>query len=133
MRRPILAVVLPIILGCAALAPAAVTAAAPTMEGGSAPRACFFSRDIRGFTQAEHDTAINLRVGSRDVYQLTLLRECIDLKWEHAIRVEDGSLGLRVCDGPGVRVITSKDNCPVSRIRKLSPEEVAALPSKDRP
>ncbi|MDB5432350.1 MAG: hypothetical protein JWP35_3466 [Caulobacter sp.] len=133
MRRRILTIVLPVILGCAALAPAAVTSAAPSAESGSPPRACFYPRDIRSFTQAENDTAINLRIGAKDVYQLTLLRDCIDLKWERAIQVTDGGAGVRICDGPGVEVITSKDNCPVSHIRKLSPEEVAALPAKDRP
>lgn len=127
---------LPLTLAAAALAPAATvttTATAAVAADAPADRACFYEREVRGFTQALNDTAINLRVGAKDVYQLILAGHCDNLNWERAIELSNAGGGPRICEGTGVQVLTSSDRCPVSSIRRLTPEEVAALPPKERP
>jgi hypothetical protein len=132
MKRLLLA----LILSAAAIGPAAVTATAnaePNTAGGSTGRSCFNEREIRAFTAAG-DHAVNLRIGGKDVYHLELMGRCENIGWARWVHLKaHGSGGGFICDGQGVDLITQDDVCPVRSIRKLTPEEVAALPSKERP
>jgi hypothetical protein len=126
-------ILLPLVLTALAAAPAAVTATASVAVTPShTNQTCFYPGEVRAFTQTP-DNAVNLRVGAKDVYHLTLAGVCENLKWARAISIEGGGAGPKVCEGPGVTVVTEDDRCPVTSIRRLSPEEIAALPSSERP
>ncbi len=103
-----------------------------------APRACFPARSVNNFAAVD-DKNLYVRVGVRDVYQLEMFGNCFDLSWVHSLGLVSRG-GSFICEGgpSGVDVVTRDagpglQTCPVSSIRKLSPEAIAALPAKARP
>lgn len=108
--------------------------AAPMSARPSQPQACFHSRNVNSFAPVG-DRKVNLRVGVHDYYQITLLGRCSDLDWTHGIGLEHRGSNW-ICSGQDVTVIVPGrlgDRCPGTDLRKLTPEEVAALPKKERP
>lgn len=101
----------------------------------SAPRQCFWTRSINGFNAVD-DTHVNLRVGVKDVYQLELLQPCHDIDWADKIAIQSRGSSW-ICSGLDATVIAPSpigpQRCMVKTVRKLSPEEVAALPAKAKP
>jgi hypothetical protein len=99
---------------------------------------CFWSNRIENF--AAHDEQnLYLRVGVRDVYQAKLFSTCLDVNWVHHIALVSRSSSL-ICEGPNLDVdvivrdiAAGRQRCPVTSIRKLTPDEVAALPKDARP
>ncbi|MDB5431790.1 MAG: hypothetical protein JWP35_2906 [Caulobacter sp.] len=98
---------------------------------------CFQSTDWQGWSSPSPNI-LYLRVRIKDVYRLDLSAGSNQLQWpsNHLINTIRGSslvcsaidLDLAVSDGNGfVQPLIVKS------IRKLTPEEVAALPKKDRP
>lgn len=116
---------------------AAGLAAATTASAAPAPRNCFFVTEWRGWSAPDNQTLL-LKVGNRDVYKITLNGGSASLKWPgvHLISEVRGSssicsardLDLAVADQGGMREPLFLDT-----MTKLTPEEVAALPPKDRP
>ncbi len=102
-----------------------------------AERSCFSLSDWSGWT-APNDKLMYLKVRSKDVYRLDLAYGSSQLTWpgSHLITVVRGSdqictpldLDLRVSDGFGIAIPIRAQT-----ITKLTPEEIAALPKKDRP
>ena len=135
--------------------PAAIAAAfAATLVLGAAPRAaaqppapaparpaCFWTRSIRNF--AANDTnSVYLRVGGNQVFQLSLFANCINVNWVHRMGLRTrGGGNSNICEGPnpGLDVVihdvgvAGNGRCPVTGVRRLTPEEVAALPPQARP
>jgi hypothetical protein len=114
-------------------ATAAIAAPGPTSE-----RTCFASNNWRGWTAAADGDALYLRVGRRDIYR-------VDLAPKSHVRKEfDDFLVSRVrgsnwiCS-PLDLDLTLSDRQGFQRplfpraLRKLTPEEVAAIPPKDLP
>ena len=137
MRR----ILLPALMALAALAPAAVmsgsaTAAASTADAHKSQRACFYSEDIQNWRQVD-DHTVNILAGGKQVFQLDLLGSCPDLRSATSIGVETHPGGGFVCDGLDINLITPSPvgprSCPVTRMRKLTAEEVAALPKNQQP
>lgn len=99
-------------------------------------RACFFADQINGWRQAG-DSAVLVNVGAKDVYRLDLFGPCRDLDTNFTIGVETRGGGNSICQGLDATVIahspTGPMRCPVTKVTKLTPEEIAALPKKDRP
>lgn len=100
-------------------------------------RQCFYLSDWRGWTAPDKNT-LYMKVRGRDVYRVDLAYGSNQLTWpgSHLVSVVRGpdsvchplDLDLRVSDGFGFAMpIRAK------AITKLTPEEVAALPKKDRP
>lgn len=100
-------------------------------------RPCFSLSDWHGWS-APNDKTMYLKVRNRDVYRLDLAHGSNQLTWpgSHLVTIVRGSdricnpidLDLRVSDGSGFAIpIRAKT------ITKLTPEEVAAIPKKDRP
>lgn len=123
-----------------AVAATALTPAAWAAEPGKPTprRACFTARDVNNFAAAD-DNNLYVRVGVRQVYHLKMFGNCFDLSWVHALGLVSRG-GSFICEGgnAGVDIVTRDPalgprRCPVSSIRKLTPEEVAALPKKARP
>jgi hypothetical protein len=97
---------------------------------------CFYTRNVTSFA-APDDKTLYVRVGVRDVYRFDMFGPCPDIDWNQRLAlVSRGSSWI--CDGMDAEVIThatglGHQRCPVRSVRKLTPEEVAALPRHARP
>lgn len=99
---------------------------------------CFWANRIENFAAVD-DENLYLRVGPRDVYQAKLFASCFDISWVHRIGLVSRSSSL-ICEGPNqdvdvlVRDIAAgRQRCPITSLRKLTPDEAAALPKGARP
>lgn len=96
---------------------------------------CFWTRNANGFA-AQDDKTLNVRVNSRDIYQFEMMGHCPDMDWNQQIALVSRG-GDNICTGMDAEVVTHSPigpmRCPVHSVRKLTPEEVAALPKKARP
>jgi hypothetical protein len=132
------------ILGAALLAGATLLASAavadPTPAANPPPHrnACFWSENITNFA-AHDDHAVYLRVGFRDVYELKTFGNCFDLSWLQHIGLQTHGMS-DICEGsnPDVDIVVhdigiGRQRCPVTSVRKLTADEIAALPRDARP
>lgn len=133
----------PATLAAAAVALVALTASAAAQPPPAAPpasqRACFWSSSVTNFAAVD-TTRVYLRASARRVFELTLFADCINLDWVQrmALRTRGSS---NICEGPNPAVdVFIRDSglpggrrCPVTNVRLLTPEEVAALPPRARP
>ena len=100
-------------------------------------QSCFFITQWQGW-KSPSPKVLYLGVNMHDIYRVDLAAESPELQWPdaHLVSVSRGSnsvcnvldLDLAVSDGHGMR----SHIFPAS-ITKLTPEEVAAIPKKDRP
>jgi hypothetical protein len=134
MRSPVVACLGLLILsaGCA-----------PTTESadGAPPRArqCFTVQQVSNFRQGRPDQLF-LRVGRSDVYELNAAGGCNDLNFANRLALvsDFGAGGTRLCTDDWARVIVpgttqSMASCRVRVSRKLTDEDIAALPAAHRP
>ena len=79
------------------------------------------------------EQAVNVHVGVKDVYRLELFGRCPDIDWNQQIALVSRG-GNSICSGLDATIITKgpfgPQRCPVSKVTKLSPEEVTALKAK---
>ena len=114
------------------------TAAAKTpLEPAAAkPRAqCFRTDRVNNFASSD-SRIVNLRVGVRDIYQLEMFGRCNDVDWTQKIAVVSRGSSY-ICTGLDAEIIAPSpigpQRCPVKTIRKLTPDEIKALPKRARP
>jgi hypothetical protein len=117
----------------------ASAAAQPPTAPPPNQRACFWTRSVTNFAAVD-TTHVYLRASGRRVFELTLFANCLQLDWVNrlAIRTRGSS---NICEGPNPAVdvivrdsgIPGGQRCPVTNVRLLTPEEVAALPPRARP
>jgi len=115
---------------------------APTAGGGPATataegRQCFPVRSASSFTALD-DQTIHVRVGTNEIYRMELLAPCPNVDWGLTAGLRPRGGGSFVCDALDVDVISPSapfgpQSCHVRTLRRLSPEEVAALPANQRP
>lgn len=108
-----------------------------TAGAASAKPDCFFVNQWQGW-KAASPNVIYLRVNISDIYRVDLSAGSEQLMYpdNHLVSVFRGTttvcspldLQLAVSDGHGLKIPLI-----ASRITRLTPEEVAALPRKDRP
>ncbi len=123
----------------AALAAAALAGQAAAAQTASQPRECFYSGNVRGFSAVDDET-INFQVGGRnDIVQVKLFHPSNDLKFANGVALISRG-GSYICSKfdatvvvPGVTTGIGAQRYPISSIRRLNPQEVAALPNKQRP
>ena len=112
---------------------AAGAGAAPSQP--SRARACFRPADAYSWAPV-NDRIVNLKVNLHDVFQLTLLGDCPNIDWSQNIAIRSRGAGW-ICDPLGAEVIApgpvGPRHCAVQAMRKLTPEEVAALPKGQKP
>ena len=130
-------------LPLAAAVMAALLAAGPTGAADKPANAsakpqnqCFWTSMVNGFA-APDDHTLNVRVGVRDVYQFEMFGPCPDIDWNQRLALVSHS-GSSICTGMDAEVIThspgiGRQRCAVRSMRKLTPEEVAALPKRGKP
>lgn len=142
--KPVLAT----LFGAATLA---ACTGAPPPEGApqrtastDAPAACFRTGDITNHRIA-NDHTVYIEVARRDVFRLEMVGHCLagtgggdplvihePQGVPYACRPVD--LTISVARGAGVGLASGGTTpCIVASMAKLTPEEVAALPPKDRP
>jgi hypothetical protein len=96
---------------------------------------CFWTRNVDSFA-APDDHTLNVRVGMRDVYQFEMLGPCQDIDWNQRIALISRS-GSNICSGMDAEVVTHSpigpQRCAVRSMRKLTPQEIAALPARGKP
>ena len=130
------------LIGLAISAPLALGGAAAAQDAAAAKpakpaRQCFYLSDWRGWSAPNKDT-LYLKVRGKDVYKVDLAYGSNQLTWPgtHLVSVVRGvdsvcgplDLDLSVSDGFGMAIpIRAKT------ITKLTPDQIAALPKKDRP
>lgn len=114
--------------------------AVQTASGAEPVHSCFSTLQVQNFRQGRMNE-VYLRVGRSDVYRLDAVAGCNDLDFANRLAIVSdfgGAAGDRVCSDDTVRVIVPGTASPASvcraRIsRKLTTEEVAALPERQRP
>ena len=127
------------LLGTLLLAAAAPAFADPAAKDPAprAARSCFYLSDWHGWSAPDKNT-LYMKVRNRDVYRVDLSHGTSQLTSPgvHLVSVVRGidsvcaplDLDLRVSDGFGMAMpIRAKT------ITKLTPEQIAAIPKKDRP
>jgi hypothetical protein len=119
-----------------ALALAATPAVVLAQPAQKSANQCFLSRDVNGF-QAPNEHTVYIRVGVKDLYRLDLMSDCSGLTFRQALGFESTPGTPWICS-PLDATIVYRDTgipqrCPVTAIHKLTPEEAAALPKRDRP
>lgn len=122
------------------------TSCAPTTgpEGAetrpTSARQCFSIQQVTNFRQGRPDQ-IFLRVGHSDIYELNGAGGCSSVNFANRVAIVPdmvGSGGSRLCSGDWARVVvpgaaSPADTCRVRISRKLTAEEIAALPSAYAP
>lgn len=104
----------------------------------SAERACFRAADVSSWAAVDR-TTVNLRVFIRDFYQVKLLAPCGDIDFSQRIGIRSGAGSDFICTGSGqdIDIIAptpiGRQTCPAISLRKLTAEEVSALPGRAKP
>jgi hypothetical protein len=135
--RSAAAAVFTLAIGVTPMAPTSrANAEPPSRPAPAAGQQCFYARNISNYIAAS-DRLIYLRVGVNDVYRLDLMMDCPELSFRQNIEFQRAERGSNICSAIDLTVTYRQNGarriCPVSEMRKLSPEEVAALPKRDRP
>ena len=122
----------------AVLAFAAAATAAPNDKPAAPAKQnqCFWTRMADRFAAADEHT-LNVRVGVRDVYQFEMFGPCQGIDWDQHIALVSRPGGM-ICTGMDAEVIAHEpglgaQRCMVRSVKKLTPEEVAALPKRGKP
>jgi hypothetical protein len=97
---------------------------------------CFYSRNVTSFA-APDERNLYVQVNNRDVYHFEMFGPCPDIDWNQRLTLI-ARPGPWICDGMDAEVVThaagiGRQKCMVRHMRKLTPEEVAALPKHARP
>jgi hypothetical protein len=120
-----------------ALACAAGVCAQAAPHPAAGQKSCFYARNISSWAPVGRST-VNLRVGVSDYYELKLLGECNNIDWTQGIGVEHRGSSW-ICSGLDATLIVPQQTgvppmrCAVSSVRRLSPDEVKALPPNQKP
>ncbi len=125
----------------------ALSACAPAMDtasnGGGADiagggRQCFYANQVRNFRSAGI-TTVYLRANDNAVYEVNSAGGCRDLDFTNSLAITSDLPGLneRLCVGDSARITVpgagAAGMCRVRVSRVLTVEQVAALPSAQRP
>ena len=129
------------VAACAPVTPAApgATAAAAGAEATSA-RPCFYSSQIRNF-RTDRNQRIYVRTGRDEVFELVTTGACLDVDSAIGIALVQrfGAGSDRLCPSDQVNVVVSHPSpvhpgpCLARVERRLTAEQVAALPDRARP
>lgn len=98
---------------------------------------CFSASQITNYRVRADERALNLRVGAREVYQLEMLGPCPDLDFSSQIGVRSRGGAMTICSGLDAVIVAPSTRgprrCEVKSVRRLTDQEVATLPSRERP
>ena len=115
-------------------AAAPVAARSPTEP--AARKQCFWTRQINNFASNDPNI-VNIRVGVKDVYQFEMFGRCEEVDWANGIAIRSRGGSSYICSGLDAEIITPSSlgptRCAIRTVRKLSPDEIKALPKNARP
>lgn len=125
--------------GLAALSPGCAPAPASTSGGASAMaevRPCFNVSQVHNFRTAAPDT-LYLRARVSEVFELRT-SPCPGSDFANALTIVPDGPGDQLCPGDRARLQTSGEGttgltCVARVVRKLTPEQAAALPDSAQP
>ena len=127
----------PVVLAAAAVAASALTFSATAQPSPKPSPACFWQRSVTNFAAVD-TSRVYLRAGNR-VFELALFANCLQLNWVQRLALRSRG-SSNICEGPnpGLDVIVRNgipgaQRCPVTGVRQLTKDEVAALPPRARP
>ncbi|WP_296595727.1 DUF6491 family protein [Phenylobacterium sp.] len=122
-------------LGLVAAAPALAKSPTEPAPAAKPKSQCFWANQVNSFASNDN-RVVNVRVGVKDVYQFEMFGRCNDVDWNNRIALVSRG-GNYICSGMDAEIISPStigpQRCPVSKIRKLTPEEIKALPKHARP
>ncbi len=138
MRLPALAA-LGVFTGLTACAPMSDTAGGAAVDSASA-RQCLNISQVTNFRQGRHNQLF-LRIGRSEVFELVSAGGCTDFDFANQLAImpdSGGATGARLCVGDTARVYAHGSSetpmaCRARITRKLTDEEIAALPDSHRP
>jgi hypothetical protein len=116
---------------------ASPAAVAETTKPKSDRNQCFYTRNADSFA-APNDKTLYVRVGVRDIYRFDMFGPCQDIDWNQRLALVARGGSDWICDAMDAEVISraqglGRQRCLVRHMRKLTPQEVAALPKDARP
>lgn len=128
---------IPIIAALAALTAAPLSAQAATSAPAKSSN-CFASNNWNGWTVAPGGDALYLKVGLRDYYRVDLTPGTRARKGANEFLVNEVRGSSWICSHLDLDLMISdnlgfKQPLIATSLRKLTPEEVAAIPKKDLP
>jgi hypothetical protein len=132
MPRPIHIAVLTL-----AAAIAACAQDAPRLTASGQPRACFLARDVADWEKGRPGQ-LNLRTTRGEYYQAAVFPSCPEIDTSQQLAIVT-RFADRVCEGHDATLIVPTslgrrpDRCRIDRVRRLTAEEVAALPPGEKP
>ena len=124
-------------VGALSLFAGAAVAPETTLAAPRGHNACFWGHEADNFTSPDNRT-VYLRVGVSQVYELRLFSPCIDVDWSQRIALRSRGSDW-ICEGRGnvAEIITpspiGRQRCQVDSVRKLSRDEIAAIPKRYQP
>lgn len=113
----------------------------PDMGGETPARACFYPSTLVNFRTSGENIAY-IKVGRSEIYELRAAGFCRGLSAARSLAItETAGMGSRACVGDTVNVLASSPilddstnvPCRAQVARRLTEEEVAALPERLRP
>jgi hypothetical protein len=126
------------VVGAFALSAACTTGNGPEQAASvqGSGRQCFNVSMVNGFNAIDKET-VQVTVGVNTVYELKLLGTCPDIDWSLKVGLRSTSGSSWVCDGLDAELLVPSpigvQHCPVTAIRKLTPEEVKASKAVRKP
>lgn len=101
-------------------------------EKSQGARACFPVNDVRNW-EGVRGAKVIIRTGRDDFFEASFIGPCPEIDFAQQIVIHPRT-GYRVCEGDDVHItIVNRATCRADRFRKLSADEVAALPPRRRP
>lgn len=110
--------------------------APPATIADLAPSQCFHASDVTGF-RVPTDRVVYISTARGDTLRLDTLVDCSRARSASTVGFSTLPGGDRVCRGDEVALVVPDasfpQRCPVSSLRRLSLDEVAALTAEERP
>ncbi len=107
------------------------TPASQSPAAAKPQRSCFFASQVNGWSADRDEKTAYLYVGAKDVYKAELFSRCMDLDSALNIGIETRGGGTSICDGLDVdllvRSVMGPQRCKITKLTKLTPDEVAAM------
>lgn len=132
---------LTLVLAATGMASCAPTPSDMGGDGAASAQACFYPSTIVNF-RTSGDNIAYIKAGRNEVYELRAAGFCRGLSGARSLTVtETVGMGSRACVGDSVNVLASSPvlddstnvPCRAQVARRLTDEEVAALPDRLRP
>jgi len=128
---------LPISILTASLVAGAASLSATAADAPKTQRACFLPDDIRNWKSVEQDTRLNLTIGNKDVYTAEFFGNCPGVDFNNTLVIKNQGASSFICEGDMatlfLRQAGSPQRCELSRFRKLTVDEIAALTKQEKP